>query len=94
MDFVDAHDFSVGLVLRVLKIAASTYYDWRTARRAPSRRAREGAELLAMIDVMRGVYEFAAYGSPRVWLALCRRLRVCRKCFERDHRKIVLCKWE
>jgi transposase-like protein len=29
MSFIDAHDFPAGLVLRVLGIAASTYYDWR-----------------------------------------------------------------
>ncbi|GAB5011004.1 hypothetical protein MAHJHV63_54540 [Mycobacterium avium subsp. hominissuis] len=36
MNFIDAHDFSVGLVLRVLGIAASTYYGWRKARQQPS----------------------------------------------------------
>lgn len=29
MSFIDAHDFPAGLVLRVLSIPASTYYDWR-----------------------------------------------------------------
>ena len=29
MSFIDAHDFSVDLVLRVLGIASSTYYEWR-----------------------------------------------------------------
>ncbi|MET0758436.1 MAG: hypothetical protein ABWY39_11035, partial [Mycobacterium sp.] len=66
MSFVDAHDFSVDLVLRVLGIPASTYYDWRTRRAAPSQRARQDAELLALIDEIRGEHEFAAtYGSPR-----------------------------
>ena len=85
MNFIDAHDFSVGLVLRVLGIPASTYYDWRTARRAPSRRAIEDAELLRLIDAIRGEHEFAAtYGSPRVWLELRRRgVRVGRKRVER-----------
>ncbi len=32
MSFVDTHDFPVGLVLRVLDIAASTYYQWRARR--------------------------------------------------------------
>jgi putative transposase len=74
MNFVDAHDFSVGLVLRVLGIPASTYYDWRKSRRAPSRRAIEDAELLRLIDEIRGEHEFAGtYGSPRVWLELRRR---------------------
>jgi putative transposase len=85
MNFVDAHDFSVGLVLRVLGVAASTYYEWRRARRQPSRRAREDAELLALIDEIRGEHEFAAtYGSPRVWLELRNRgIRVGRKRVER-----------
>ena len=85
MSFVDAHDFSVDLVLRVLGIPASTYYDWRARQAQPSRRAREDAELLAMIDAIRGSHEFAAtYGSPRVWLKLRRRgVRVSRKRVER-----------
>jgi putative transposase len=85
MSFVDAHDFSVGLVLRVLGIPASTYYDWRRAQRAPSRRAREDAELLGLIDEIRGESEFAAtYGSPRVWLELRNRgVHVGRKRVER-----------
>ena len=29
MSFIDAHDFPAGLVLRVLGVAESTYYDWR-----------------------------------------------------------------
>jgi putative transposase len=36
MSFVDAHDFPVGLVLRVLDIASSTYYEWRARRAAPA----------------------------------------------------------
>jgi hypothetical protein len=41
---------------------------------APSQRAREDAELLALIDEIRGAHKFAAtYGSPRVWLELRRR---------------------
>ena len=89
MNFVDAHDFSAGLVLRVLDIPASTYDDWRKARREPSRRAREDAELLALIDEIRGEHEFAAtYGSPRVWLELRRRgVKVGRKRVERIMRR-------
>jgi putative transposase len=85
MNFVDAHDFPVGLVLRVLDIASSTYYDWRARQAMPSQRARTDAELLAMIDEIRGAHEFAAtYGSPRVWLELRRRqVRVGRKRVER-----------
>lgn len=85
MNFIDAHDFSVGLVLRVLGIASSTYYGWRAARRQPSQRARTDAGLLVLIDEIRGQNEFAAtYGSPRVWLELRRRgVRVSRKRVER-----------
>ena len=36
MSFVDAHDFPVDLVLRVLCIPSSTYYGWR-ARATASR---------------------------------------------------------
>ena len=89
MNFVDAHDFSVDLVLRVLGIPPSTYYGWRKARTEPSRRAREDAELLRLIDKIRGEHEFAAtYGSPRVWLELRRRgIKVGRKRVERIMRE-------
>lgn len=89
MRFVDAHDFSVDLVLRVLGIPASTYYDWRARRTSPSPRACEDARLLGMIDEIRGEHEFAAtYGSPRVWLELRRRgVRVGRKRVERIMRE-------
>ena len=85
MNFVDAHDFSVDLVLRVLGIPASTYYGWRARRVNPSQRQRDDTELLGLIDEIRGEHEFAAtYGSPRVWLELRRRgVRVGRKRVER-----------
>ncbi|UGT90128.1 IS3 family transposase [Mycobacterium ostraviense] len=85
MNFIDAHDFSVDLVLRVLGVAASTYYGWRARRAQPSLRARRDAELLVLIDEIRGQSEFAAtYGSPRVWLELRKRgVRVGRKRVER-----------
>jgi putative transposase len=85
MSFVDAHDFSVDLVLRVLGIPASTYHGWRARRTSPSPRAREDVELLAAIDEIRGEHEFAAtYGSPRVWLELRRRgVKAGRKRIER-----------
>ena len=73
MSFIDTHDFPAGLVLRVLGIPASTYYDWRTRRDAPSRRELDDAALLEQIVKIRSVNEFAAaYGSPRVWLELRR----------------------
>ncbi|RZL84185.1 MAG: transposase [Rhodococcus sp. (in: high G+C Gram-positive bacteria)] len=89
MSFIDAHDFSVGLVLPVLNVPASTYYDWRARATLPARHRREDAELLALIDEIRASYEFAgAYGSPRVWLELRRRgVRVDRKRVERIMRE-------
>jgi putative transposase len=89
MSFVDLHDFSVDLVLRVLGIPPSTYYDWRARRRTPSPRQRGDAELLGLIDAIRGEHEFAAsYGSPRVWLELRRRgVWVGRKRVERIMRE-------
>lgn len=89
MSFVDAHTFSVDLVLRVLGIPASTYYDWRARQAAPSRRALEDAQLLEMIVKIRTAHEFAGtYGSPRVWLELRRQgVRVGRKRVERIMRE-------
>ena len=85
MSFIDAHDFPAGLVLRVLDIATSTYYDWRARRVSPSRRELDDAALLEQILKVRSVNEFAAtYGSPRVWLELRRQgARVGRKRVER-----------
>ncbi|MFD0489929.1 IS3 family transposase [Saccharopolyspora spinosporotrichia] len=89
MSFIDDHDFSVGLVLRVLDIPASTYYDWRARAAWPSRRHREDAELLERITKIRSSHEFAAtYGSPRVWLELRRQgVRCSRKRIERIMRE-------
>src|SRR5690606_20957121 len=68
MSFIDAHDFPAGLVLRVLGVPASTYYDWRARRVSPSRRELDDAALLEQILKTRAAHEFAAtYGSPRVW---------------------------
>lgn len=85
MSFIDSHGFPAGLVLRVLGIPASTYYDWRARRAAPSRHELEDAELLERIVKVRSVSEFAAtYGSPRVWLELRRQgVRCSRKRVER-----------
>lgn len=89
MSFVDAHDFSVGLVLRVLDVPASTYYDWRARRTSPSPRRCGDERLLALIEEIRASHEFAGtYGSPRVWLELRRRgVRVGRKRVERIMRE-------
>ena len=85
MSFIDAHDFPAGLVLRVLDVPESTYYDWRARRTWPSRREVDDAALLEQIVKIRSVNEFAAtYGSPRVWLELRRQgVRVGRKRVER-----------
>jgi putative transposase len=80
-----AHDFPAGLVLRVLDVPESTYYDWRARKVSPSRRELDDAALLEQILKIRSVNEFAAtYGSPRVWLELRRQgVRVGRKRVER-----------
>jgi putative transposase len=73
MSFIDAHDFPAGLVLRVLNIPTSTYYDRRARQVTPSRRELDDATLLEQILKIRTAHEFAAtYGSPRVWLELRR----------------------
>lgn len=84
MSFIDTHDFSVGLVLRVLQIPASTN-DWRARQACPSGRQREDADLLERIENIRDSHELAAtYGSPRVWLELGnQRIRYSRKRVER-----------
>ncbi|MPZ67334.1 MAG: IS3 family transposase [Pseudonocardiaceae bacterium] len=89
MSFIDAHDFLAGLVLRVLGIPTSTYYDWRARRVSPSRHELDDAALLEQIGKVRSVNEFAAtYGSPRVWLELRRQgVRVGRKRVERVMRE-------
>lgn len=85
MSFIDAHGFPAGLVLRVLDVPESTYYDWRARQVSPSRRELDDAALLEQIVKVRSVNEFAAtYGSPRVWLELRRQgVRVGRKRVER-----------
>jgi hypothetical protein len=78
MNFVDARDFSVALVLR--SWASACRPTTVGARHARSRRGgpREDAELLRLIDEIRSEHEFATtYGSPRVWLELrCRGVQV------------------
>ena len=64
MSFVDAHDFSAGLVLRVLNIASSTYYDWRARRTSPSPRRCGDEPLLTLIEEIRALHEFA--GTLRI----------------------------
>jgi putative transposase len=85
MSFIDAHDFPVDLVLRVLSIPSSTYYGWRARTMAPSARQLGDAELLEKILTFRESHEFApTYGAPRVWLELRRQgVRCGRKRIER-----------
>ncbi|MEU4060285.1 hypothetical protein [Rhodococcus qingshengii] len=64
MSFVDAHDFSAGLVLRVLNIASSTYWDWRARRTSPSPRRCGDEPLLTLIEEIRALHEFA--GTLRI----------------------------
>ena len=89
MSFVDAHDFPVGLVLRVLGIPESTYHDWRARRQSPSRHALDDAALLERIVKVRDAHEYApTYGSPRVWFELRRQgVRAGRKRVERIMRE-------
>jgi putative transposase len=89
MSFIDAHDFPVDLVLRVLSIPSSTYYGWRARVVAPSSRELGDAELLEKILKFRASHEFApTYGAPRVWLELRRQgVRCGRKRIERIMRQ-------
>ena len=65
MSFIDAHDFPAGLVLRVLGIAESTYYDWRARQASPSRRELDDAALLEQIVKIRAaVTEFWIPTAP------------------------------
>ena len=65
MNFVDAHDFSVDPVLRVLDLPPSTYSGWRARRTNPSPRARADGELLRLIDASRAEHPFAASTARR-----------------------------
>ena len=60
MSFIDAHDFPAGLVLRVLDVPESTYYDWRARQVTPSRCELDDAALLEQILKIRAAHEFAA----------------------------------
>ena len=58
-----ADDFPAGLVLQVLDVPESTYYDWRARRASPTRRELDDAALLEQILKVRSVHELAAtYG--------------------------------
>jgi putative transposase len=72
--------FGISPILKVLGVAASTYYGWQAQQRVPSARRRADAELL---DEIRRIHERsgATYGAPRVHATL--RHRVSRKRVER-----------
>ncbi|WP_226367060.1 IS3 family transposase [Pseudonocardia sp. ICBG162] len=75
--------FGIAPILKVLGVAASTYYGWLAQQRDPSQRRRADAELLEQI---REIHDRsgATYGAPRVHAALRRRGRhVSRKRVER-----------
>lgn len=63
--------FGISPILKVLGVAASTYYGWLAQQRDPSRRRRADAELLAEI---RRIHDRsgATYGAPRVHATLRR----------------------
>lgn len=92
MTFIDERreQFGVEPVLRVLGIAASTYYGWVARRRRPSQRQLDDAVLLERI---RAVHERSGgtYGAPRVHAQLRRDgIRVGRKRVERLMRQHAL----
>jgi putative transposase len=75
--------FGIAAILRVLDVAASTYYGWLAQERDRSVRRRNDAQLLAEITE---IHERSGgtYGSPRVHAILRRRgRRVSRKRVER-----------
>lgn len=57
--------FGIAPILKVLGVAASTYYCWLTQQRDPSSRRRADADLLEQI---RQIHDRsgATYGAPRV----------------------------
>ena len=79
MSFVDTHDFPVGLVLRVLDIAASTYYQWRARRTRRRIGPAEDAELLALIDEIRAQVEAVCPTGAGVWVRGHRCVNTCRE---------------
>lgn len=75
--------FGVDPVLRVLGIAASTFYGWLDQQRNPSARRRDDEQLLAEILAIHD-RSGGTYGSPRIHAILRRRgVHVSRKRVER-----------
>lgn len=82
--------FGVAAVLKVLGVAASTYYGWLAQERDPSPRRRSDADLLGEITEIHQL-SGGTYGSPRVYAVLQRRgVRVSRKRVERLMREAGL----
>jgi putative transposase len=69
--FIEEHRgrFGVEPICRVLGVSASAYYQRKTGPR--SRRAVEDERLLARIRELHAA-NYYAYGSRRMWKALCR----------------------
>jgi putative transposase len=65
--FIEAEkaNWSISFMCAQLGVSRSGFYEWRAARGNPCRRARENAELLAMIREIHTMSR-QAYGSPRV----------------------------
>jgi putative transposase len=77
------NQFGTAAILRVLDVAASTYYGWLAQQRDPSARRRDDDALLAEITEIHD-RSGGTYGSPRVHAILRRRgRRVSRKRVER-----------
>ncbi|MFX0578880.1 IS3 family transposase [Nocardia nepalensis] len=81
---------SVGLVLRVLGIASSTFYGWMKQSEKPSQQRLDDEQLLAeIVDIHTS--SGGTYGSPRVHAMLRRRgIPVGRKRVERLMRRAGL----
>ncbi|WP_406238347.1 IS3 family transposase [Nocardia sp. NBC_01009] len=91
MRFVKDHpQYPVELVLRVLEIASSTFYEWKRRAAQPSARQLEDKQLLAeIVDIHAS--SGGTYGSPRVHAMLARRgIGVGRKRVERLMRRAGL----
>lgn len=75
--------FGVDPVLRVLGVAASTFYGWLARQRQPSARRQADEQILAEITEIY-TRSGGTYGSPRIHATLHRRgVRVSRKRVER-----------
>ena len=66
-----SQEHSISLMCQTLGVAASGYYDWRTAQSSPGRRAQEDRQLKEQIErIHRDSRE--TYGAPRIQVQLHR----------------------